>query len=162
MLLNPNPGLVIWTIITFICLLLVLRKVAWKPILDALHKREDAVRTSIERAEQARVDAERLLEEHRKKIEVAEHEGRRIINEQRALAEKLKEEILQQTNDQSRRMIDQAKDEINRDKEAALAQLRGEVADLAIKAAGKILDETLDENKQRKIIDSFLNTLPKN
>ena len=59
-------------------------------------------------------------------------------------------------------MIDQAKLEIERDKEAALAQLRGEVAHLAIQVAGKILDETLDENKHRKLIDSYLRELPKN
>jgi F-type H+-transporting ATPase subunit b len=143
-MLNPNPGLIIWTIITFVLLLIILKKFAWKPLLESLHKREETVRSSIERAENAKQEAERLLEENRKQLERAEQDGRRILNENRALAEKLKEEI------------------IERDKDAALLSLRGEVANLAIQAAGKILDETLDENKQRKLVDSYLKGLPKN
>jgi len=161
-MLNPNPGLVIWTIITFILLLIVLKKFAWKPLIEALQKREETVRSSIERAEQAQREAEKLLEENRKRLAQAEQEGHRILNESRALADKLKEEMIEKANQQARRMIDMAKQEIDRDKEAAILQLRDEVADLAIKAAGKIIDETLDESKHRKLIDSYLKNLPKN
>jgi F-type H+-transporting ATPase subunit b len=161
-MLNPNPGLVIWTIITFILLLIVLKKFAWKPLIEALQKREENVRSSIERAEQAQREAEKLLEENRKRLAQAEQEGHRILNESRALADKLKEEMIEKANQQARRMIDMAKQEIDRDKEAAILQLRDEVADLAIKAAGKIIDETLDESKHRKLIDSYLKNLPKN
>ena len=161
-MLDINPGLIIWTWVTFIALAVVLRKFAWKPLLEALHQREEHVRSSIERAEQAKQDAERLLEENRKHLARAEEESHRILNEGRALGEKLKSEIVEKANQQSRKMIDQAKLEIERDKEAALAQLRGEVANLAIQAAGKILDETLDETKHRKIVDNYLRDLPKN
>lgn len=161
-MLNPNPGLILWTIITFVCLAIILRSLAWKPLMEALRKREASVKDSIDRAEQAKQEAERILEENRKQLSRAEQESHRILNEGRALAEKLKTEIVDKANQQSRRMIDQAKQEIDRDKEAALSQLRGEVANLAIKAAEKILDETLDENKHRKVIDSYLKELPKN
>lgn len=161
-MLDPNPGLIVWTIITFVLLVVVLRKFAWKPILDGLHRREEGVRSTLERAEQARTEAERLLQENRKQLEQAEQQGRRILNESRALADKLKEEIIEKANQQSRRMVDQAKDEIERDKDAALSQLRNEVASLAINAAEKILDESLDEPRQRKIVDTYLKGLPKN
>ena len=161
-MLNPNPGLIIWTIVTFILLLVLLKKFAWKPLLEALQRREETVRSSIERAEQAKIEAERLLDENRKQLERAGQEGQRILNENRALAEKLKDEIVEKANQQSRRMVDQAKQEIERDKEAALIQLRDEVAGLAIQAAGKILDETLDDDKHRKIVDAYLKGLPKN
>ena len=161
-MLNPNPGLILWTIITFVFLMIILRKFAWKPLMESLQKREDTVRNSLERAEQAKQDAERLLEENRKQLARAEHESHRILNEGRALAEQLKAEIVEKANQQSRRMIDQAKQEIDRDKDAALSQLRGEVANLAIQAAEKILGETLDETRHRKIIDSYLKELPKN
>jgi F-type H+-transporting ATPase subunit b len=161
-MLNPNPGLIIWTIVTFVLLLIFLKKFAWKPLLEALQKREESVKNSIERAEHAKQEAERLLEENRKQLERAGQEGQRILNENRALAEKLKEEIVYKANQQSRHMVEQAKQEIERDKEAALIQLRGEVATLAIQAAGIILDETLDENKHRKIVDTYLKGLPKN
>jgi F-type H+-transporting ATPase subunit b len=161
-MLNPNPGLIIWTIVTFVLLLVVLSKLAWKPLLEALKKREETVRNSMERAEKAKQDAERLLDEHRKQLERAGQEGQQILNENRWLAEKLKEEIIDKANQQSRKMVEQAKEEIDRNKEAALVQLRSEVASLAVQAAGKILDETLDENKHRKLVDNYLNGLPKN
>ena len=161
-MLDPNPGLMIWTFITFIALMFVLGKFAWKPLLEALRKREEHVRTSIERAELARQDAERILEENRKQLANAEREAQRILTEGRALGDMLKNEIVEQANQQSRRMVDQAKQEIDRDKEAALSQLRNEVASLAISAAEKILDETLDEQKQRKLVDTYLKGLPKN
>jgi len=161
-MLNLNPGLIIWTIVTFVLLLIFLKKFAWKPLLEALQKREESVKNSIERAEHAKQEAERLLEENRKQLERAGQEGQRILNENRALAEKLKEEIVDKANQQSRHMVEQAKQEIERDKEAALIQLRGEVATLAVQAAGIILDETLDENKHRKIVDTYLKGLPKN
>jgi F-type H+-transporting ATPase subunit b len=161
-MLDPNPGLLIWTIITFVTLVFVLRMFAWKPLLEALKKREEHVRSSIERAEFAKQEAERILEENRKQLANAEAEAHRILNEGRALGDKLKSEIVDQANQQSRRMVEQAKQEIERDKEAALSQLRNEVANLAIKAAEKILDETLDENRQRKLVDAYLKELPKN
>ncbi len=74
----------------------------------------------------------------------------------------MKSEIVEKANTQARRMIEEAREEIEREKGAALAELRGEVADLAIQAASKILDETLDASKHRKMVNSFLRQLPKN
>ena len=161
-MLDPNYGLVLWTILTFILLLVVLRWIAWKPLLEALGRREELVRSSVERAEQAKHEAEQLLDQHRKQLAQAEAEVQRILSEGRSFGDKLKDEIVAKANQQSRRMIEQAQQEIERDKDSALSQLRTEVANLAIQAAGKILDETLDETKHRRIIDSYLQGLPKN
>jgi F-type H+-transporting ATPase subunit b len=161
-MLDINPGLIIWTIVTFVLLAIVLRAYAWKPLMAALQQREDHVRSSLERAEAARAEAERILEDNRKQLANAGAEAGRILAEGRALGEKLKNELLEQANKQSRRMIDQAKQEIDREKDAALEKLRSEVASLAIGAAEKILDETLDETRHRKIVDGYLRDLPKN
>jgi F-type H+-transporting ATPase subunit b len=161
-MLEINPGLIVWTIITFILLFLLLKKFAWKPLLQSLQNREEHIRVSIEQAEQAKQEAQHILEENRKQLAQAGSEVQRILNEGRTFGEKLKNEIVDKANQQSRRMIDQAKDEIERNKQAAIAQLRGEVANLAINAAEKIIEETLDENKHRKIVDAYLNGLPKN
>jgi F-type H+-transporting ATPase subunit b len=161
-MLDINPGLIVWTIVTFILLVIVLRVYAWKPLLAALQQREDHVRSSLERAEQARAEAERILEDNRKQLANAGAEAGRILAEGRALGEKLKNELLEQANKQSRKMIDQAKQEIDREKDSALEKLRSEVASLAIGAAEKILDETLDETRHRKIVDGYLRDLPKN
>jgi F-type H+-transporting ATPase subunit b len=161
-MLNPNPGLIVWTIITFALLVIVLRAFAWKPLLEALQKREDSVRDSLHRAEQARAEAERLIEENRRQLALAGQEGKRILNESRTLAQQLQKELTDKAQEQSRKMIDQARAEIERNKDAALVQLRGEVAALALGAAEKILSETLDDAKHRRIIDTYLNDLPAN
>ena len=161
-MLEINPGLIVWTIVTFILLLIVLRKFAWKPILQALEGRESHIRSTLERTEQAKQDAESILQEYRQQVAKAEEESRRILNEGRALAEKIKNDIVEKANQQSRKMIDQAKQEIERDKEAALLQLRSEVANLAILAAERILNESLDANKHRKVIDDMLRETKKN
>lgn len=161
-MLDPNPGLIVWTIVTFVLLLIVLRKFAWKPLLKALHDRESSIRGSLDQAEGARAEAERILEENRRALARAGEESQKILSEGRALGEKLKQEIVDQANQQSRRIVEQARQEIERDKEKALSQLRGEVASLALQAAGRILNETLDEKKHRALIDESLAKLPKN
>ncbi len=160
-MLDINPGLIIWTIITFIIVLLILRAAAWKPLLAALTAREEQIRSSLQHAEQAQQQAQRLLEENRQQLAAAEEQSQRIIREGRNLGERLKAEIMEKANASSRHMIEQAKEEIKREKEAALVQLRGEVADLAITAAGKILDANLDTAKQRQLVDAAIKDLNK-
>ncbi|HXG38608.1 MAG TPA: F0F1 ATP synthase subunit B [Bacteroidota bacterium] len=157
-----NPGLIIWTIITFVLLVAVLSKYAWKPMLQALHEREDKIRSALEQAEKARAEAAELLKQNERNMARAEEEYQKAIREGRALAEKLKEEIVSKAKQQAQRELQMAKEEIQRDIDAAKQQLRAEVADLAIKAAEKILDETIDQQKHKKLIDNFLNQLPKN
>jgi F-type H+-transporting ATPase subunit b len=156
-----NPGLIVWTIITFIVVLAILRVTAWKPLLAALTSREEKVRSSLERAEKAQQEAQRLLEENQRQLARAEEQSQRIIREGREMGEKLKGEIVDKANASSRHMIDQAKDEIAREKEKALTQLRTEVADLAIAAAGKLLDANLDTPKQRQLVDASIRELNK-
>lgn len=161
-LLTIDPGMVIWTFLVFFILLLVLKKFAWKPLLGALENRENAIRTDLERAEHARMEAERLLAEHQKMQDNAEAEARRIMEEARKTAEALRTDIVEKANEQARHLADQAKAEIVREKETALAQLRSEVADLVILAASKVLHESLDDERHRKLVQTFIAELPKN
>jgi F-type H+-transporting ATPase subunit b len=160
-MLEINPGLILWTIITFVVVLMILRMTAWKTLLGALTARENTIRTSLEQAEQARQDAHKLLEENKKQLAVAEEQSQRIIREGRDMGERLKTEILEKANQSARHMVDQAKDEIGREKEKALTQLRTEVADLVIGAAGKIIDANLDTPKQRQLADAAIKELAK-
>lgn len=161
-MLEINPGLILWTIVTFVLLVALLKRMAWKPLLEALQRREDHIRSSLDRAEQAKQEAERILEENRRELGRAGEESRRILEEGRRLAEKLKNDIVEKAGQQSRRMIDQARLEIERDKEQAVLQLRGEVAQLAVLAAGKILGEVIDGKKHAKLVDDVLGSLPRN
>ena len=155
-MLEINSGLILWTILTFIIVLIILRKAAWKPLLGALSAREESIRASLRDAENARGEAARLLEENRRQLAQAEEQSRRIIREARDLGERLKAELLEKANATTRGMIEQAKEEIHREKDAALIQLRSEATDLVIAAAGKILDANLDTPKQRQLADAAI------
>ena len=161
-MLEINPGLIVWTIITFVILLVILRAKAWKPLVQALTEREENIRTALQGAEDAQAEAQRLLDENKRQLAKAEEQSQRVIKEGREMGEKLKSEIVDKANTSARVMIEQAKDEIRREKEAALTQLRTEVADLAIGVAGKILDQNLDTPKQRQLVDSAIKDLQKN
>jgi F-type H+-transporting ATPase subunit b len=162
LLFDINPGLILWTIISFLVLSILLAKFAWKPILKVLGDREDSIRSALEEAQQARAQAAEMIKQNEKNLARAEEEYQKMIREGRAFAEKLKEEIVAKAKLQAQLELQQASDEIQRSVEAAKLQLRTEVADLAIKATEKILEETLDEKRQRKLVDSVLHQLPKN
>ena len=156
-----NPGLIVWTIITFIAALVILRAVAWKPLLGALTAREEKIRTQIAQAESARREAERLLEENKAQLARADKQSQRMLRESRDMGERLKAEILEKAQQSSRQMVDQAKEEIRREKDSALQDLRAEVADLAIGAAGKLLDANLDSPKHRALVDDAIRRMGK-
>ena len=155
-MLEINSGLILWTILTFIIVLVILRKAAWKPLLGALAAREESIRASLREAADARAQAARLLEENKRQLAQAEEQSRRIIMEGRDMGDRLKGEILEKANATTRVMIEQAKEEIRREKDAALTQLRSEATDLVIAAAGKILDANLDTPKQRQLADAAI------
>ncbi|MEK7264147.1 MAG: F0F1 ATP synthase subunit B [Bacteroidota bacterium] len=161
-MLEINPGLIAWTLLVFVVLLVLLKSVAWKPIIEALRKREESIHEALDTAAKAQREAEKLLAEHRAQLAKMNDEAARILQEAKHNAEKMKSEIINQAHATTHQMIDRAKEEISRDKDAAIQSLRKEVASLAILAAGKILDESLDEQKHRHIVDSFLENLPKN
>ena len=161
-LLSIEPGLIIWTIIIFILLLIVLKKWAWKPLLTSLSNRENMIKESVEKAENLRNDAEKLLEENKKLLEQADAESRKRILEGKEYGEKLKNEIIGKANDDTKKMVESAKSEIEREKLSALNELKNEIASLAVQAAGKIIDENLNDDKQKKIIDGLITKIPKN
>lgn len=160
-LLNVSPGLIFWTIITFLILLIILKKTAWQPILQALKEREDAIRSSLEKAEQARREAEEILEKNKRNIAEAEEQVKKIINEGRDYANRVRNEILKKANQEAQKMIETAKKEIETKKQEALGELKEIVADLSIQAAEKILEESLDKEKHRKLIEKLIQNLPK-
>ena len=159
---DVNPGLIIWTMITFGVLVLILGRFAWKPILQALNEREEKIRSAIEQADKARAEAAQLLKQNEKNMARAELEYQKMMREAKALGEKMKEDIVSKARLQADQELKRANEEIQRNLDAAKQQLRSEVADLAIKAAEKILDETLDAQRHKKIVDGFLSQLPKN
>ena len=161
-LIDINPGLMIWTLVTFVLLLFILKKVAWKPILTALDQRETAIKESLEKAEKAKEEAQRILYENQASLSKAEEESRKIVEQGRVYAEKLKEQMLKDSKEQAQKILSEATAEIDRKKEAAFGELKSQIADLVIQTTEKVLGETVDKNIHKKITDKYINEITKN
>jgi F-type H+-transporting ATPase subunit b len=161
-LLEVNPGLMIWTVITFIVLLFILKRVAWKPILAALDKRENDIKESLAQAEKAKDEAKMILEENQANLAKAEEESKKIIEQSRAYAASLKEELMRESKEQAKKIVDDASSEIQRNKDAAFEELKGQIAEIVVNAAEKIIRESLDAQKSKTVIDKYLNDVAKN
>ncbi len=161
-LLDINPGLIFWTVVTFLILLLVLKKIAWKPILTALDQREKEIKDSLEKAEKAKEDAQKILEENQANLSKAEDEAKKIIEQSRTYAANLKEQLIKESKEQAKKIVDDASEEIQRRKDAAFDELKGQIAEIALNAAEKIMRENLDADKNKKIVDKYLNEVSKN
>ncbi|PKL81947.1 MAG: ATP synthase F0 subunit B [Ignavibacteriae bacterium HGW-Ignavibacteriae-3] len=157
--LDVNPGVILWTVVTFVLLLLILKKIAWKPILNSLNERENFIKDSLEKAEKAQKDAEKLIAENKVNLSKADEEAQKIIDQSRELAEKLKTQILDESKLQAKKMILDATNEIERKNTEAFNKLKEQVADIAVDAAEKILRETLDKEKQVKLVNKYLDDL---
>lgn len=160
-MLNLDPGMVIWTWITFGVVLLILSKVALKPILKAIENRENAIKNEIDGARRQREEAEGLLVRHQQMMDEAESEARRILKENKELADKTRQQMVDSARSESNKLVQEAKTEIERQKQSALSSLKAEVADLAVGAAEKIILQTLDKEKHKAVVDEFIRTMPK-
>jgi F-type H+-transporting ATPase subunit b len=160
MLLNIEPGLIIWTIITFIVLLLVLRKVAWGPILTALEQREQTIRNSLEEAQRARQEGEQLMAQHQQMLAESNREVARLLEQGREEAERLRVTLTEQAQEQAQRLLEDARREIAREKQLAMQELKNTAADLALAAAGQLLSTAMTTEDHRRLVTEFLDHFP--
>lgn len=160
--LDVNPGLIIWTVVTFAVLLFVLKKVAWKPILNSLNEREKFIKDSLEKAEIAQKEAEKLIQDNRASMLKAEEEAQKIIAQGRDYAEKLKAQLLEESKTEAKKLVDNAKAEIERKNQEAFNDIKDQVAEIAISAAEKIIRENLDSEKNTQLVNKLIEDLQKN
>lgn len=160
-MLDLEYGMIIWTWITFIIVLVLLSKLALKPILSAIDKREQSIRDDLTAAQQQRDEAQALLDQHKQMMEQAESEARKLFQESQTMAEKARQETLDKAQQESKQALEKAKAEIERQKDSALASLKAEVADLAIGAAEKIILANLDADMQKGVVDEYIKSMPK-
>ena len=151
-MLDIHPGLMIWTIVSFLILLVILKKAAWTPILKALDEREKGIKGNIEAAKQAREDADRSLEEYRRKLSEAHTEAQSVVSKARQDAERIGEELKAKYKVDADAIIDKAKKQIDLERQAAVNEIRAEVAGLAIAAAEKVIGKTLDTEDHRRLV----------
>lgn len=158
-MLVPEPGLMIWTLITFVVSVGLLTLLAFKPLQRIIDKRRQKVQDSMDAAEEARVEAQRLLEDYKANLAEVRAESEAILERSRATAEHAKAEIMEDARAQSERIIAQAHEQIQRDTRAALRDVKGEIAELTALATEKVAAGSLNEADQRRLIEEALSGL---
>lgn len=158
-LVEINPGLIIWTVLTFIVLLVVLRLFAWKPILGVIEERERTIRESLEQAKKAREEAETLMERHREMIGKARQEMAAIIEKAQRDAEQRRADILARAHREAEEKARQFGEDLERQKKAVIREIREETVDLVLAASGRLLQERLDDDKHRTLVSGYLDDL---
>ena len=159
-LLSPNGGLMFWTLVIFLILFAILAKLVFPKILAAVEAREKALEDAIEGAKRDRDEAARVLAEHQRQIEAARGEAQKLIVEGRQVGEKLRADMIEETQQQQQAMLERARREIETEKERAIAEMRREAIELAIAGASKVIEKNLDDQSNRKIVESFLSSIP--
>jgi F-type H+-transporting ATPase subunit b len=160
-LLQVDPGLLIWTIITFSIVFFILKKFAWGPIIHALDERAEKIHGDIEKAEKLRSEAETVLQEYKAKIANAHDEAIAIVNEAKSDATVLKNKMIQDTNVEIQRIKDQSLRDIELARLKALQDIQQNVLDLSISIASKILEKQLKAEDHANFVNSELENLKK-
>lgn len=156
---SVNLGLSVWTTLVFLTLLGILWKFAWGPILEMVQAREDGIQGTLDQASHERDQAAKLLAEHRQQMADARRQSQLMIAEGKDVGERVRQDIEEKARAEGDAMIERARESIEREKDAALDELRKESVDLALAAAAKLVRETLDEEKDRELIMGFIDEL---
>jgi F-type H+-transporting ATPase subunit b len=159
-LLTPDPGLVFWTTLTFGILVFILKKFAWKPILHALKVREETIEFSLQAAEKAKAEVEDLAKQRQKMMDEAKNERDVLLKETREMKDKILNEARSSAVDEANKLIDSARKQIEAEKNAAIKELKTQVAEISINIAGLILEKELSsDTKQKELIDKYLDNV---
>ncbi len=158
-LIKVVPGLMIWTIVCFLITLFVLKRFAFGPIQGMLDERRDRIRRSIEEADKARVEARKLLEEHRALIGQARGQAEEILSEARKVADSQRQRVKEETEADRQRRLEETKRQIEAETHRALEQIRAEVADLTLIATAKVTGKVLDDSDHRRLIEDAIRDL---
>jgi F-type H+-transporting ATPase subunit b len=156
---RPTPGLMIWTFIVFIALLILLSKTVFPMIVKATADREARIKKDLEEAEKLRTETAALLEEQRQLLATARGEAVAIVNEARQGADRERAVAIEKTRAEQDEVLAHAKREIQVERERAIADIRREAVDLAIAAAGKVVGQRLDSAADRKLVEEYITTL---
>jgi F-type H+-transporting ATPase subunit b len=159
-LTDVNFGLTLWTIVLFLLFAGVLTKFGWKPILSMIEEREKSIQDSVTGAQKASAEAQALLAQHQELVREAGRQREDVNKRAIADAEALRADLSAKARAESEQMVKKAREQIEREKTLAIQELRGQVADLAIAAASKIVTTSLTPDAQKKLVQEFIDTLP--
>jgi F-type H+-transporting ATPase subunit b len=158
-LIKVTPGLMIWTIVSFLITLFVLKRYAFGPIQKLIDERRERIRQSIEEADRAREEARKLLEQHRALIAGARSDAEQILTEARRVADSQRERVREEVETDRQRRLEETRRQIEAETQKALTQIRAEVAELTMIAAEKVTGKALDQADQRRLIEEAISEL---
>ncbi len=158
--LKAEPTLAIWTLLVFLCLLAVLGKYAWKPLLTALHERERHLQHTLDETERARSESEALLAEHRRQMARAADEVRALLDLARRDAQVTAEGMIRQAQEEAEAARQRAQRDIASARDQALAEIWQKTADMVVQTAGRVLASELSPDDHRRLLDAAIRELP--
>jgi F-type H+-transporting ATPase subunit b len=143
-------------LVAFAVLFVLLWKFAFPPITKMLDQRAETIRESLEKSEETRVEAERLLDEYKVQMAEARLEAAKVIEQGRKVADTMKDEIMAKAKEEAVAVVAKAREEIQSEKRAAMAELQASVADLSVAVAAKVIGTSLSDAEHRKLIESYV------
>ena len=162
-LLTPGVGLIFWQAVVFILLFFLLAKMAWKPILASLKEREDSIQSSLDSAEKAKQEMASLKADNEKLLKEAREERDKILRDARDAANRLHDQAQMDAKKNADKIIEDAKAIINIEKEAAMRDVRAQVAAFSLEVAEKLIKKNLSNDKaQKDLVDRFVGEIKMN
>ena len=162
-LVTPSIGLVFWSTMSFGILIFILTKFAWKPITAALKEREDSIHQALQAAEQARLQMDALKNDNEKLLREARAERDQILKEAREIKDSIVNKAQKEGDEMKKKLVAEAADAINKEKQAAMMELKAQVATLSVDIAEKILRKQLEKTpEQQALINDNLKNLTLN
>jgi len=159
-LLQFEPGLMIWTVIVFVITLLVLHRIAWKPLLGSLDDREKRIDDALSRADRAQQEAEKAIAQAKEESKEALRRSDEMVKQAKLEGEKLREKILEEAKAERQKIVAEGLKQLEVEQRHAFEEIRRETVGIAIQAASKLVESQMDEAQQRRLVDDFLRDLP--
>ena len=159
--LSFDPGLFMWTIVTFLIVLFILKWKAWGPLMSVLDKREKDIREALSAAEKARKEADKVSEDYDEMIRKAQSEAQQIVAESKATGERIQKEIKETAKKEAKEILTKAQVQIDSEKEKAVQEIKSAVVDFSIQAATKVIEKNLESEDNRRIINDTIEGIGK-
>jgi F-type H+-transporting ATPase subunit b len=158
-LIQITPGLMIWTLVCFAIVFIVLKKFAFSRIQKAIDERREKIRASIDEADRARAEAQKLLEEHHALVAQGRAEAEAILAESRKVADSQRDRLKEELDVERARRVEETRREIEAETRRSIEMIRGEVADLTLEATSKVTGKVLDDEDHRRLIEEAIGDL---
>ncbi len=160
-LVKFDPGLIFWTWITFFLVMAILAWKAWRPMIDALEKREAGIREALAAADQAKADALEATAQYEQQLQAGRKEAQQLVADARTAAGKLRSDLEKDARRQAEELVASAREQIAADRDRALRDIQATVVDLSVEIAGKVVERNLSTADNRKLAEETLRRIGK-